>query len=88
MDEAFLAEDEAEDVAEAREREEAAAQRAAAAAAKRPQPMDEGGGMYVWERVQLWVQQTAARLKQQVQQPLPATAAEGRAAAAGTPKTR
>ena len=44
QDEAFLAEDAAEDAAEAREREAAAAERARAAAAQRPQPLDQGGG--------------------------------------------
>lgn len=44
MDEAFLQEDEAEDAAEARERDAAAAERSRQAAAKRPQPLDQGGG--------------------------------------------
>lgn len=48
MDEAFLKEDEAEDAAEARERDAAAVERARQAAAKRPQPLDQGGGEAGW----------------------------------------
>ncbi|KAI7844150.1 hypothetical protein COHA_002285 [Chlorella ohadii] len=87
MDEAFLQEDEAEDAAEARERNAAAAERSRQAAAKRPQPLDQGGGMYFYERAMLWAKQQAARVQQHPEQQKPlaapaAAAAEAPAAAA------
>lgn len=84
MDEAFLEEDEAEDAAEARERDAAAAERARQAAAKRPQPLDQGGGMYFYERATLWVKQQVARLRQQPEQQKPLAAPAAAAADAPT----
>lgn len=68
-----MAEDEAEDLEEARERQQVAAERAAAAAAKKPQPLDRGGGLYFYERALLWAKQAwadRAKPSQALQQPL------------------
>ncbi|KAL4452340.1 hypothetical protein ABPG75_008002 [Micractinium tetrahymenae] len=65
MEEAFLAEDEAEDAAEERERAAAASAAAATAAAKQPKPMDQGGGLYFWEKVELGAKQRWAKWAKQ-----------------------
>lgn len=61
MEEAFLAEDEAEDAAEERAAAKEAAARAAAAAARQPKPLDQGGGLYFYEKVRRAVGCTARR---------------------------
>lgn len=53
MEEAFIAEDEAEEAAEQAERAAARAARAAEAAAKQPKPLDQGGGLFFYEKVLL-----------------------------------
>lgn len=83
MEEAFLAEDEAEDAAQERERAAAAAAAAAATAAKQPRPLDQGGGLYFWEKVELGAKQRWARwAKQASGGPAPLAATDGAAAAA------
>ena len=56
MEESFMAEDEAEDAAEEREALAATAAKRAAVKARQPKPLDQGGGLYFYERLWLgWV---------------------------------
>jgi hypothetical protein len=57
MEESFMAEDEAEDAAEERDALAAAAAKRAAVEAKQPKPLDQGGGLYFYERILLGARQ-------------------------------
>lgn len=82
MEDAFQAEDEAEDAAEERERAAAAAAAAAASAASQPRPLDQGGGLYFWERLELGARRRwAGWAKQAGEGPAPLAGPAGEAAA-------
>lgn len=55
-EDAFLREDDADDEADEREEQ-------AEALAAKPKPLEQGGGMYFWERVSLGFQQLKRRLQ-------------------------
>eukprot|EP00887_Chlorella_sp_A99_P007729 scaffold20.g7729.t1 len=82
LEEAFVQEDETDDEAAAAARERARAARAAARAARGPQPLDAGGGLFLWERGWLLAKRLWKRINfQPVPAPQPLSGGQAAAAA-------